>query len=331
MSLPDESAPRRRLVTPPPAEGADGLFSQTWYPICLSDELTGGKPVGVDFLGGRVVVFRGPGGRAQVLSAYCVHVGADLSVGEVVDDRLRCRFHHWSYDVDGRCTGTGIGDPVPEGARLFRFPTAEKYGVVWAFNGLRPLFELPDLPHPADRLVLRASAFPRSLPSDPWVITAQTLDLQHFSQQHEFGLLTDPSTTVRRTAHSMGCDLDLRLRDGADFRVRADIHGTNIYWQTGTLDGRWFCWITGVGLPRPQESVSTFICGTVRGDDDDEAQRFLDTATGVMMSLLDDDAAVLSTIHYRPGLLTESDETLRGFLDYLNGIPRAHPSADFLS
>ena len=37
----------------------------------------------------------------------------------------------------------GPGDPPPPAARLFRFPTAERYGLIWAFNGEQPLFEIP--------------------------------------------------------------------------------------------------------------------------------------------------------------------------------------------
>ncbi len=73
--------PRRRFLGRPiPAEGANGLFTQSWFPLCLSSQVARGQVRGVDFLDGRVVIFRGENGRAQVLSAYCPHVGADLSV-----------------------------------------------------------------------------------------------------------------------------------------------------------------------------------------------------------------------------------------------------------
>ncbi len=100
-----------------------------------------------DFLDGRVIVFRGSSGTAQVSSAYCPHLGADLSVGDVQGDTVRCAFHHWQYDRNGVCVKTGIGDPPPPGACLFTFPTAEKHGLIWAFNGEEPLFAIPDFPY----------------------------------------------------------------------------------------------------------------------------------------------------------------------------------------
>ena len=38
-----------------PAEGEEGLYSQSWFPICLSEELTADSIVGRAFLGGRVI------------------------------------------------------------------------------------------------------------------------------------------------------------------------------------------------------------------------------------------------------------------------------------
>ena len=105
---------RRHLGAPIPHEGENGLFSESWFPICLSRELPVGKIVGVDFLDGRVVAYRGQTGEARVMSAYCAHVGADLSVGDIQGDTIRCAFHHWRYDGDGVCVSTKVGDPRGE-------------------------------------------------------------------------------------------------------------------------------------------------------------------------------------------------------------------------
>ena len=39
----------------------------------------------------------------MVQVAWCPHLGADLSVGQIVDGRLRCAYHHWSFDGSGAC------------------------------------------------------------------------------------------------------------------------------------------------------------------------------------------------------------------------------------
>ncbi|WP_241838179.1 hypothetical protein [Streptomyces sp. CB03234] len=226
---------------------------------------------------------------------------------------------------------TGIGDPVPPRARLFRFPTVERYGIVWAFNGEEPLFELPELPYPDDELVVRRSMLDE-MPVEPWLVQAHTMDLQHLSLPHEFELAEDPNDSVRVGRYSVGFDLRARLRGDADFDVRVDIHGTNIFWQTGTLDGRWFFWIAPLAIPGPGRSRATFVFGARReeGEDTVAAEAFLDRAFSVMMDLFNDDTPVLGTIRFRPGLLTRSDRALDRYLQYVRDYPRANPAADFL-
>src|SRR5262245_18311319 len=117
-------APRQRVLgRSVPAEGENGLFTQSWFPLCLSTEVGPGQVIGTDFRDGRVIVFSAASGKVQVLSAYRPHLGADLSVGDVYGDTIRCAFHHWQYDQSGACVKTGVGDPPPPGACLFKFPT----------------------------------------------------------------------------------------------------------------------------------------------------------------------------------------------------------------
>ncbi|WP_254712004.1 hypothetical protein [Streptomyces sp. TRM64462] len=220
---------------------------------------------------------------------------------------------------------------MPSRARLFRFPTVERYGIVWAFNGEEPLFDLPDLPHPEDELVVRHTVMDEA-PVEPWLVAAQTMDLQHFSLQHEFTLEDDPNDAVTSTPYSMGYPLRLRLPDATRLDLRVDIHGTNIFWQTGTLDGRWFCWISALRAVRPGASRPFFVLGArpAPGEDQAATGAFLDRATRVMMGMLADDAPVLLTMRFRPGLLTRSDRALARYLQYVRRYPRAHPARDFL-
>ncbi len=101
----------------------------------LARDLAAGKVIGRDFLGTRVVAYRDQAGKPVVQSAWCPHLGADLSVGQIVDGRLRCAYHHWSFDGTGACAHIPSGDKIPSAARIFTYPSEEKWGLVWAFNG----------------------------------------------------------------------------------------------------------------------------------------------------------------------------------------------------
>src|SRR3546814_13725204 len=77
------------------------------------------------------------------LSPYCRHYGADLSDGDMENGCLiRCPLHHWKYDASGQCVETAGGERVPTDTTLFKFPTQEKWGLIWAFNGLDPDYDV---------------------------------------------------------------------------------------------------------------------------------------------------------------------------------------------
>ena len=75
-----------------------------WYAVALADEVPTKGPIGADFLGGRVVVYRKASGEPVVMTARCPHMGADLALGDVVGDALL-----------GEPVGDAVGAGVPGG------------------------------------------------------------------------------------------------------------------------------------------------------------------------------------------------------------------------
>lgn len=328
--------PERRVRHPVPDEGEGGLYSQSWFVICRSDELPAGGVIGREFLGGRVVAYRGEDGIARVHSAYCVHLGADLSGGTVVGNMLRCPFHHWTYDGRGRCTGTGIGDPVPRGARLFAFPTTEKYGLVFAFNGTEPLFELADLDEPDADVVVRISRLPMS--ADPWTFCANVPDFQHFLGVHR--TLRDDIghyDRIRWSTHGLDFEFTAYPEYGrmppVPFKV--GVQGTSlILVQTSLPDGRWVGALAAMSLAGPRRCDIHIVVGLKRSGTDAAAKDADEALLGQLHqrfgAMADEDLELLSTAHYVPGTLTRHDEALARYLDLLRGYPRANPAAEFI-
>ena len=107
----------------------------------------------VDVLGEQLVGFRDTDGRIGLLDAYCPHRGANLFFGRNEACGLRCVYHGWKFDAQGRAVDL---PNVPEGAamhdtiRVRSYPTREFGGFVWAYLGPEPDAlpgsELPDLP-----------------------------------------------------------------------------------------------------------------------------------------------------------------------------------------
>lgn len=136
------SKPKRQ----PPYGLIEGNYFQCWYPMALLRDLTPGKLIGRDFCGSRVVIYRAKNGKPVVQSAWCPHFGADLSLGDIHEGQVRCPYHHWRFDESGRCANIPTGDPIPKGCGIANYPVAEAWGLLWAFNGETPLYDVPGVP-----------------------------------------------------------------------------------------------------------------------------------------------------------------------------------------
>ncbi|HEX6313181.1 MAG TPA: Rieske 2Fe-2S domain-containing protein, partial [Acidimicrobiia bacterium] len=217
-------------------QGPEG-YHVGWYPVCLAEELDGGL-VGAEFLSGRVVAFRDPAGRPAVMSAYCRHLGADLSVGELVDGCVRCAFHHWKYAGDGACVDVPVGGPPPDEARLYVFPAAERYGVVWAYNGDEPT-ELPYFfgfdpdalySKPAPKEALREYGV------EPWTLLTNSCDIQHLRALHGLEIEVDVDA-IEMTDHTIDYDAHIVDPNLGEMDQHIKVFGTNTIMLSGKMAG----------------------------------------------------------------------------------------------
>ena len=72
-----------------------------WYFAMPSKELTLNAVKALEFCGQELVLFRGMDGKVAALDAYCPHMGTHLGKGKVVQNTVRCFFHHWQFDAEG--------------------------------------------------------------------------------------------------------------------------------------------------------------------------------------------------------------------------------------
>jgi phenylpropionate dioxygenase-like ring-hydroxylating dioxygenase large terminal subunit len=84
-----------------------------------------------------IVLFRTSDG-VGALRDFCPHRRMRLSLGQVVGDRLQCRYHGWTYDVQGN--GESPGTPKLH-ACAEPFEACEAHGAVWVKSaGSEPVF-----------------------------------------------------------------------------------------------------------------------------------------------------------------------------------------------
>jgi phenylpropionate dioxygenase-like ring-hydroxylating dioxygenase large terminal subunit len=116
------------------------LLRRYWTPACLSAEIPepGSAPARVRLLGEDLVAFRDTRGRLGLVQENCPHRGASLYFGRNEDAAIRCVYHGWAFDTDGRCVDMP-SEPVPfcEKVRIKAYPVHESGGIVWAYLGPR--------------------------------------------------------------------------------------------------------------------------------------------------------------------------------------------------
>ena len=128
-----------------------------WIPALLSTELPepDSAPVETRLLGEDLVAFRDTSGRVGLVQWWCSHRGTPLWMGRNEENGLRCLYHGWKYDVEGRCVDQ-MNEPVEAQYKnkinLVSYPTVEMGGIVWAYMGPserrppEPKFEFTQVP-----------------------------------------------------------------------------------------------------------------------------------------------------------------------------------------
>jgi phenylpropionate dioxygenase-like ring-hydroxylating dioxygenase large terminal subunit len=124
------------------------LMRRYWIPALFSDQLPSPDcpPVRVKLLGEKLVAFRTTDGNVGLVDERCPHRNASMFFGRNEENGLRCVYHGWKFDLEGRC----IDMPSEPAESNFKrkvtidaYPCVERGGMVWAYMGpphLKPAF-----------------------------------------------------------------------------------------------------------------------------------------------------------------------------------------------
>ena len=124
---------------------AGEMLRRYWHPIGFVDELKA-RPLRRRILGEDLVLFRDDTDRLGLLGVQCSHRGTSLEFGHVEDGGLRCCYHGWLYDVEGKILEMP-GEPADstfwQRLRHPAYKVQELGGVVFAYLGPEPASLLP--------------------------------------------------------------------------------------------------------------------------------------------------------------------------------------------
>jgi 5,5'-dehydrodivanillate O-demethylase len=168
-----------------PGTPAGEMLRRYWHPIGFIKELKG-RPKRRRVLGEDLVLFRDDRGRLGLLGLRCSHRGTSLEFGHIEDGGLRCCYHGWLYDVEGRV----LEQPAePQGStfqgriRHLAYKVEELSGIIFAYMGPDPAPLLPRY----DVLVREdgvRSIWGRIMSCNYFQMVENTVDQHHFRWLH---------------------------------------------------------------------------------------------------------------------------------------------------
>ena len=137
------------LVRTGPGTPMGDLMRRYWIPAVFSYQIEKPDcpPVRVGLLGEKLVAFRDSEGKPGLLDERCPHRTASMFFGRNEDCGLRCVYHGWKFDVNGRCVdlpSEPAGSTLRRKVRIKAYPCCEEGGIVWAYMG-PPEFQ-PEFP-----------------------------------------------------------------------------------------------------------------------------------------------------------------------------------------
>lgn len=291
---------------------------RSWYVAARSRELRRGQAKSYNLLNRRLTLYRDFFGTVHALDARCAHLGADLGDGHVIGDRLQCAFHHWCFGPDGVCCDApGLAAIPPRQVRAY--PTQERWGLIWIFNGPEPLFDLPDVPTDEQFVALRLP--PQTINCHPHLVIANGLDVTHYEMLHGMVFSAPPRLIVDQPYR-----LTLEVRGKPRSRFLQCLTGS---WRddivaTFTTIGGHLAWAT-VLEPIRFHMLFTGLT-SAEGGCQTQTVLFLPTrprpfvqAVVLMYVLLRDDHRILDNLRFSPGF-TETDAGLKSFVELVNSM-----------
>ena len=178
-----ERAPLQRPLAPATAKPDDALVND-WHVVAFSKDVAEGQMIAVRLLGEELVVWR-TNGKIIVWKDLCIHRGARLSKGWVVDGTVVCPYHGWRYDSEAKCVliPAHPDTPPPLKARAFSHRAEERYGFIWASLG-NPPHDVPRYPEWGNSEFRFFNAGPYPFGANAFRSVENFIDATHFPFVH---------------------------------------------------------------------------------------------------------------------------------------------------
>lgn len=142
-----ESAKQNKLLTEVGKGTPMGnLMRRYWQPIGALVDMDNKWTRRIRLLGEDLVLFKDRQGRLGLIAEQCPHRRASFAHGIPTQDGIRCPYHGWEYNAQGKC----LNQPNEQDKCAFRdkvstdaYPVEEMGGMLFAYMGPQPQPLLP--------------------------------------------------------------------------------------------------------------------------------------------------------------------------------------------
>jgi vanillate O-demethylase monooxygenase subunit len=170
-----------------------------WHPVARSNEVTD-APTRALLLGEPLVLFRSKG-RVVCFTDRCPHRRAPLSLGSCDGENLRCAYHGWKFDGDGRCVeipALGPGASLPPQARLTAVARVEERSGMIFVAPESPIAPLGRIEESEDASFEMGELPPMRARASAGLLADNFLDMAHFPFVHRRTFGADEAEEVSR-------------------------------------------------------------------------------------------------------------------------------------
>ncbi|MCL6598124.1 MAG: Rieske 2Fe-2S domain-containing protein [Alicyclobacillus macrosporangiidus] len=174
------------LIRVGPGTPMGHLFRRYWLPIAASSELKEPGTKKVRLLGEDLVLYRDRSGTLGLISERCAHRGVSMVCGIPEQNGLRCPYHGWLFDGEGRCLEQP-NEPETSGfkhkVRIPGYKVQELGGLIFAYLGPEPAPLLPRYDLFVRKNVIRTIGY-AIIPCNWLQIMENSLDPTHLEWLH---------------------------------------------------------------------------------------------------------------------------------------------------
>jgi 5,5'-dehydrodivanillate O-demethylase len=179
-----------RLTQVGPGTPMGNLLRRYWHPIATVPDLEREDVLPVRIMGEDLVLYRTTHGEMGLIQRRCPHRSASLAFGIPDEEGLRCPYHGWYFNAEGRCMEQPYDDAenpdntFKDRIHVDAYPVETLGGFVWAYMGPpehQPL--LPRFDVIADETLNRAIGVTH-LPCNFLQCMENSMDPVHFEWLH---------------------------------------------------------------------------------------------------------------------------------------------------